>query len=172
VPVASRGAQQPGSAEVADCVLGFAFGFRRGPRGRLPGATNAYLGACVDRLPRDARRILQEEIADATQHREHLTSIPSSRPAGDYVDTRTIAVEMAEIVRRENYAHVVVVAHPRHMRRAIRTLARLGVRGRPAGNLEDAPFDPLSAQPWTRGPVRWRIRETVSLLMYRARGWT
>ena len=102
---------------------------------------------------------------------EHLTSLPSSRPGGDYVDTRTIALQMAEIVHRENYLRVVVVAHPRHMGRVVRTLARLGVSARPAANVADAPFDPLSVQPWTRGPVRWRIREAVSLLMYRVRRW-
>lgn len=153
----------------SDAIVGFAFGqgpprtstTRRRPtsiRTRLPtpGGTNHGLAWSVAALLRKYRALglprpplyLQQEIADAmgTDDVDPATDyvIPSNPPDGAYVDT--VAVARKAVARFGPASRVLVVAHPDHAPRCIRTLIQLG-----ATPVRTRYLQPLGGGiPWTR----------------------
>lgn len=132
----------------AHAIVGFAFGQgppRTSTRRRrtssstrpTPGGTNRGLAWSVAALLRKYRALglprptlcLQQEIADAlgTDVVDPATDyvIPSNPPDGTYVDT--VAVAQQAVARLGPASRVVVVAHPDHAPRCVRTLRQLGV---------------------------------------------
>jgi uncharacterized SAM-binding protein YcdF (DUF218 family) len=65
---------------------------------------------------------------------------------------------------------VVVVAHPDHVWRAVRTAENLGLQVVVA-DTSAVPCDPDSVQKWTRSRARLRSREILVRIYYLMRGY-
>ena len=152
----------------AHAIVGFAFGQgpprtsstrRRRTSSRTrptPGGTNRGLAWSVAALLRKYRALglprptlcLQQEIADAlaTDVVDPATDyvIPSQPADGAYVDTAAVARQA--VARFGPASRVVVVAHPDHAPRCVRTLRQLG-----ATPMRTRYLQPLGGGiPWTR----------------------
>lgn len=159
----------------ADCVVALAFGCRIDEHGRLvPGPCNDYLAARVHAVRADRPVIAQCEIDDALcaygvgRGAEHV--IRAARRAHQYLDTRECLMQMRSVMAANGWNTPAVVAHPHHLPRVLAVLAALGVDGIPVPGVQ-AIWDHRSGQCWTRGPVRWAVRESLAIAVYARRRW-
>ena len=158
----------------ADCVLGFAFGAEQQGERLLPGETNAHLAQLALQNYPTLPKILQGEIADAypqSEQRAPSWVIHEHRKPGRYLDTREVAAQAAEIVRREGFDSVVLLAQPYHVPRAAAVCRRLGIKPIVPTGLETIGFCPHSTQPWTRSRGAWICREIPTIAFYVLRRW-
>lgn len=183
-----------GNPVVADCVIGFSFGYRgkhpldqslikqtatgfQGEKGVKPGLSNQDLASvalrCFPRLP----KILQFEIADAYKESaadtdEKPIRIEHHRRPHRYLDTLEVAQQAQDIMKQHSWKKAVILAHPNHMPRVVAVCQKLGidciVTRDTVGAVE---FDLLSSQKWTRSLERWHGYEPLCLYYFRLKGW-
>jgi hypothetical protein len=145
-------------------VIGQAFGWRHGPNGtKLPGLSNEVLARTVASLNADVISV-QWEIGSALQAMgitpDH--QVFKHQTAGKYLDTIEVLRQEVEFLGSENLLseQIRVVAHPDHMSRVMRELSKLGVTNA-VPVLVSVPYDPKSAQVWTRSRLLFTAREAV-----------
>jgi hypothetical protein len=159
-----------GAPAAADCVIGFAFGFRR--RGTvLPGLSNEDLAHFIaDNFP-SLPKIIQFEIADAAPALEQVFRIEKHRQEAKYLDTREVALQAFELMKRHGWEQAVIVAHPGHMPRADAVCQKIGIATIAPVGLEVVRFDPHSEQAWTRDSRSWAAHEDIAIPDSYKRGW-
>jgi hypothetical protein len=140
-------------------LLGFSFG-HRGPE---PGTSNEAIAKVIHRLAPE-RIIVQWEIGTALQRLGMVADqeIFTHRDPDRYLGTREVARQMAEKLERTRTIgeEIGVIAHPAHLPRCVRALARCGVRADPF--VAEIPYDPRSHQVWTRSPILFRLHELIA----------
>ncbi len=142
----------------ADCLIGFAFGYRIEANHITPGLSNQDLADVIhqhyDQLP----MILQHEIALAlggVAETPNLHVVSRHRIAGDYLDTHEVAAQAKAFMDVHSWTSAIIVAHPVHMPRAIAICQKLGIETIAASHLDKVRFDPKSAQFQTRDQASW-----------------
>jgi hypothetical protein len=106
----------------------------------------------------DLPLVAEREVADALGPTERLIAAPDFDPEDGYAGTPGVAKAAAEALLTRGIRRVVVLAHPGHRRRAAWCCRTVGLDPVLVPRL-NVPFDPESAQWWTRGAVRWWLRE-------------
>ena len=155
----------------ADCIVAFAFGFRRDAAQAIqPGPINNYLASVVERVRGAMPVIAQFEVDDALKSLGASPTFARIGPARLFLDTRAVAERSVEVMRMAGLRSALVVAQPFHMPRAEATLLALGVETVVTVGIEPC-WDPASCQPWTRNAHFWRAREVGAIAMYASRGW-
>jgi len=153
----------------AEVVLGQSFGLRS----HDPGPSNAELARIAHALSRQHQTplILQWEISDALVHPTTCAGVVREhRIRGRYLDTYEVLSQSAILCRSRGWKRAIVLAHPDHAWRVVRTAERLGFTA-VAADTGTVPYDPKSIQPWTRRRASFIPRELVARLLYLVRGW-
>jgi DUF218 domain len=162
---------QHGSVDDADCVLGFSFGYQLTQGEIRPGQSNndlaAFIAAHYGHLP----KILQFEIADAMPETQDVFRIERHRIAGQYLNTREVAEQACEIIKRQGWSKAILVAHPNHVPRADAICKKLGLDTVTPKGLSVISFDPNSEQEWTRSAANWAVHEAIAIPNDAAKGW-
>lgn len=163
------------NTDTAQCVVALAFGYRLvRPGVREPGPCNEYLAALTLATSNGRPIIAQVEIDQSIRTfrpgmgADHL--IGSARGSGRYLDTRECAVQICSIMDYFGWKAAALIAHPHHLPRAQAVFAARGIETATPPGVR-AIWDRESGQLWTRGPLRWAIREPFAILIYERRGW-
>lgn len=139
-----------------DSVIAFAFGRRSEPG--VAAASNADLAREIVERYSGLPILAEIEIASLLP-RDMVRLCITSTQRERYFDTRKVVLTALPCLIEDGLRRPVVVAHPVHLRRALTTCRRLGIDARePLGELR-VRFDRRSTQWWTRGPIRWWLRE-------------
>jgi uncharacterized SAM-binding protein YcdF (DUF218 family) len=159
-----------GETAQADCVLGLAFGLVRDGLQIRPGASNIGLAQLARKHFARLPLILQGEVADA--YGEPLPGIPlfridQHRQAGKYLDTSEVAAQALEIMRQQGWRSAVLLAQAHHVPRVALVCQRLGLQTVVPPGLGEVGFCPNSSQWWTRGRLRWFVRECATMIYFR-----
>lgn len=162
--------ERHGAPAAADCVIGFAFGFRRAGK-VLPGLSNEDLAHFITDNSPALPKIIQFEIADAAPALEQVFRIEKHRQEAEYLDTREVALQAFALMKRHGWKQAAIVAHPGHMPRADAVCRRIGIATIAPDGLEAVRFDPHSEQAWTRNSRNWAAHEDVAITHSHERGW-
>lgn len=92
-----------------------------------------------------------------------------SKP-GKYLDTYDALAQAVKYCRRHGYTRALLVAHPHHMLRCKLVLEKMDMVALPTDTWR-VPYDPKSAQVWTRSARLFILREILARLMYLLKGW-
>ena len=165
-----------GAPEKASCVVALSFGNAAGPSGGLvPGAANEALAGFIVRNYAEKPVIAQKEVALAIQdlgRADQLVKVigPEVAMKDGYLDTRQVLVEAESSMQDLRLPDAVLVAHPHHVARAASVAEALGME---IAVPQDLPrvWDHESQQSWTRSPGRWVVRDVLTILWFRVRGW-
>ncbi len=167
---ASNGRYRPrGKTAQADCVVGYSFGFQKGPGDtRLPGPANQALAdfAAGFKLP----KFLQSEIDEACKPHLTTTDVRLGLAGAKYVDSYAVFLESQRFLKLHGYSRPLLIAHPYHVPRLDAMYRRAGLKAVIPKKLP-AVWDKQSVQYWTRSPGQWRAREIGALTYYLLRGW-
>jgi len=152
----------------AEVALVQSFGLRRG----APGLSNGALASIARNLHEHygLPLVLQWEIADCLPDLQKAGVIRRHRTPDAYLDTREVLVQSAEICRKHGWRKAIIVAHPDHVWRVMKTAEKLDF-GIAITDMASIPYDSLSLQPWTRSRWRFVPREIIARLLYLVRGW-
>jgi hypothetical protein len=107
--------------------------------------------------------ILQEEVADSFKNSKVISK---HRCPGKYLDTYEVLSQAKEYLCET--PTIILIAHPDHLPRTIRTAKMLGFKVIPIPSVRC--YDKKDAQWWVRGRVRfffWNIIANLSLLWRR-----
>lgn len=163
------------NTDTMQCVVALAFGYRLTGTGvREPGPCNEYLAALALATSNGRPIISQAEIDQAicslrpSMGADHV--IGSSRNPERYLDTHECAVHLQSMMGDNGWKTAVLIAHPHHLPRAQTVFASRGIETASPPCVR-AIWDRKSSQPWTRGPLRWAIRELFAIWLYERRGW-
>ncbi len=168
----------------ADVVLAQSFGRRK----EGPGLSNETLAriAFYTSIISDSVHlplILQWEINSCFPAAGRTGVIRRHRQAGKYLDTREMLAQAWEICQKPKgvyflpgvpinmpWKKAIIVAHPDHMWRVMRTAEKIGFEVMVA-DTSSVPYDKESVQWWTRGQARFIPREILTRVLYLLRGW-
>ncbi len=160
--------------EEMQCVVALAFGYRRAGVAREPGPCNEYLAALTLATSNGRPIIAQAEIDQAI--RSCRPGVGAAQIIGPtlnserYFDTRECAVQAHSIMSDSGWKTAALIAHPHHLPRVQAVFASYGIETATPPDIR-AIWDRESNQPWTRGPLRWAIRELFAIWLYERRGW-
>lgn len=169
-----------GRAADADCVLGFAFGYRGKTNARKPGLSNQDLANVIIRNFDSLPKILQLEIADAYKSiggsgKVEVISKRRSRDlamAAHELDTYEVALQARDIMSKNGWKTALVAAHPYHMPRVQAVCDKVGINWVATDDFKNAvDFDPQSSQKWTRSLDKWIGYEPLAITYYTLKGW-
>lgn len=166
-----------GEMEEADCVIGFAFGYRGKPDQRTPGLSNQDLANIALKDYDEFPKIFQFEIADAYREIQapdykDVFQLKKHRIKGKYLDTREVAYQAKQIMDKQGWKKAIILAHPYHVPRCDLVCQKLGIETIVTDHLRGAvEFDPQSTQKWTANLEAWRGYEPQALLYYSLKGW-
>lgn len=169
--------QVKGSLSEADCVIGFSFGYRGTRPNIAPGLSNQDLAELAIQQLSELPKILQFEIADAYAQAKGPDRVPIRRitkhqQSWRYLDTREVALQAKQLMKRYGYSQAVLLAHPYHLPRIQLVCDQLGINWVTLPDMRGAvEFDPQSSQKWTRSLDLWRGYEPLALIYYRMKGW-
>lgn len=163
---------QHGSISGSDCVVAFAFGYRKVGNAIVPGLSNQqmanYLNERYFRLP----KIAQFEVADALSNTsQSVYRIEQHRQPGLYLETREVAEQAKQIMDLHGWKKAVIVAHPYHMPRADAVCQKLGIQTVAPSGLGVIGFDPDAAQEWTRDAASYSAHEVIAIDQHAGLGW-
>jgi hypothetical protein len=185
-----------GDPATADCVIGFSFGYRGGkvvsqglatqatahsvlPQRQkvYPGLSNEDIADLAVRKYPDLPKIFQFEIADAYKTLEgpnakQVTRIEKHHDPRYYLDSREVAYQAAEIMKKHGWKNAIIMGHPNHIPRLDAICKRLGINTIVTrdeyGGVE---FDLRASQKWTRSIDKWRSYEPLVIMYYWLKGW-
>lgn len=164
-----------GNIDRAECVVALAFGYRLVRAGvRQPGPCNAYLAALALATSNGRPIIAQAEVDQAIRAlrpnvgADHV--IGSPRDSEQYLDTHECAVRIHSIMSDCGWKTAALIAHPHHLPRAQAVFASFGIETATPVGVKSV-WDRKSSQLWTRGLLRWAIRELFVIWLYERRGW-
>ena len=101
-----------------------------------------------------------------------IAVIEKHRTEGKYLDTYEVLAQAVEAMKENKLAKAILVAHPGQTWRATKVLEKMGIEVIIPVGLETICFDLYSTQWWTRGPLRWWIREIPTRIFYKLKGYT
>lgn len=147
----------------ADIIIGQSFGIRSESD---PGLSNRALAKVIYKIHHNTGlpMILQWELGLLLRERKlknKLFLIQKHRIQGKYLDTGEVLAQTIELAKRElelARPRVVIVAHPQHLPRVKMQAEKLGLTV-VVPEIGKIPFDPESAQWWTRELFLWLVRE-------------
>lgn len=164
-----------GNTDTAQCVVVLTFGYRLIRTGvREPGPCNEYLASLALATSNGRPIIAQVEVYEAIRSlrpsigADHV--IGSARDPEQYLDTHEFAVQVHSIMGAYGWKTAALIAHPHHLPRSQAVFASLGIETTTSAGMRSI-WDRKSSQPWTRGPLRWAIRELPVICLYERRGW-
>lgn len=160
-----------GDVRAAHCVIGFSFGAVRKDGEVVPGPSNEVLADIIVKEFGSLPLLLQSEIADSLPPSLAVLRRIGEHRRGPYLDSRAVARQALEVMREKGWTTAVVLAHRHHVPRAEAVCRRLGIDTVVPEGLARVPFCTKSLQWWTRGPVRWRLREVPAVFWHWCRGW-
>lgn len=149
-----------------------AFGLNWEQGALVPGRSNDALAAYVLHSGISLPILAQQEIdlsLRSTGHRGANYVIESDPSDGAYLDTYGFLLWAQEVLNEKGYKAPLLIAHPHHLPRVQAVAAKLGIAAITRGGLRSV-WDKNSAQPWTRGPARWIMRELGAIGLYARRG--
>lgn len=89
------------------------------------------------------------------------TVIRAHRQPGKYLDTVEVLRQAETVCDLNGWSAVTLISHPHHSSRVQAIAQRLGFRDKFIA--VSAPvYDPVSTQWWTRGPLRFKLRERLA----------
>ena len=150
--------------KTVDVLIGQSFG----------GNSNAIMADIALRIRTDYRlpMILQREITDPLPRGIiNLFVISKHRQKGDYLDTFEVLSQTERIMTTNGWSKALVLCHPWHAWRIAMVLKKMGIKAVFPLEIRNIPFDPNSAQWWTRNKFLWILREIPARLIYLAKGW-
>lgn len=158
-----------------DVIVVLAFGYveEHGNGGRvIPGASNIYLAEFVASRQLSRPVIAQHELIEPLRRLAGVdpTFVISEATTGGYLDTYDFMAQASVILAKNKLKRPLVLAHPHHLPRVQAVANKLGIDATYEGGLQ-AVWEKHSAQRWTRGPLRWFIREVIAISVYRRRGY-
>lgn len=173
-----------GGAIKYHCIIAFAFGYNDPQKEYIkpgPGISNqkiaekiyctAYGMGGYTRMP----IICQVEIVECldfySMSGNIVLNIKEHSVPGKYLDTYEFARQAAEFMKKQDWNKAIVVAHPDHVWRCAKCLEKLGVETAVFGSLKTIPFNPFSAQWWTRSRFFWWLREIPAITIYWFKSW-
>ena len=169
-----------GETEDAQVIIAQSFGARKqGERG----IGNMSIASAVWKISQKERIpvILQKEIVDRFRAFRDESSSPITEGIimgiverhreGKYLDTYEVLSQAREVMRKYRWTRAILVAHPAHISRCKKVLEKMGMIVIIPKGLEYIPFDIHSTQWWTRGRLKWWLREIPTRILYKARGW-
>lgn len=137
---------------------------------RFPGLSNEVMAEIIKEDFKDLPKILQWEVADALGDLK-AKRINEHRIKGQYLDTYEVVSQIRDLMFHDGMKCAILIAHPLHAWRAMKVCEKMGIATLVPNGLERIPFDHLSVQSWTRGPIRFILREIPARLLYWYRGW-
>lgn len=162
----------PGQRKQAQLIIAVSFGTRKPPDGN--GESNSALAWLTAGYRKSHRLpvVTQGEISDCRAFRKVPPSLVvyEHRERGKYLDTYEALAQAVEYCRNQGFTKALLVAHPQHMLRCKMVLEKKGIVVLPA-DTRRVPYDPLSAQIWTRNAMLFTLREIPVRLMYLLKGW-
>lgn len=151
-----------GNIHEGDCVVGFSFGYQEVKGEIKPGLSNEDLANFIKKYLPVFPLILQFEIASALMDK-NVFKISEHRRKGEYLDTAEVARQALGIIRSNDWANPIIIAHPFHLPRADAVCRKLGINTIVPAGLEIIRFDPNSSQEWTRSQESWGKREVEAI---------
>lgn len=151
----------------ADVLLVQSFGLRQDS----PGPSNEALAKIAENLyrPYVFPLVLQWEVADCLSGTK-AGVIREHRRKGEYLDTYEVLCQSWIICQARGWKRAVVLAHPDHMWRVVKTAEKLGFKT-VAADVSSTPYDKESIQWWTRNRALFIAREIPTRVYYLLRGW-
>lgn len=152
----------------ADVVIGLSCGFRVDG----PGLTNEALAKVITKLQRlrPLPLILQKEIALCLPDLPETIVISEHRFPDKYLHTHEVLSQAKKICEERGWKKAIIIAHPYHYWRALRTTEKLGL-GIITMGIEEIPPDEKSVHPWTRRNWRIFVWEIVMRFFFLLRRW-
>ena len=92
-------------------------------------------------------------------------SIGKHRISGKYLDSYEVAKQAEEVLQKNNWKNVAILAHPDHAWRCAAILKKMGFNV-VAINTSDCPYDSESNQKWTRNKWLFIPREILVRIIY------
>lgn len=142
----------------AQAVIAFAFGRRLNKTGACPGRSNEQLARAAASLAPKLPLVAEREVAEALPEGVKAVAVVEASAAGWRRGTPGIAIRASQILLPRGLRRVIVIAHPAHLGRAQANCRWAGFTVLAAPSLH-VDYDKCSAQWWTRGPIRWWLRE-------------
>ena len=158
--------------QLPDCVIALSFGFRTAADGTArSGAVNRDLAGFVAAETSGLPCIAQHEIADILLANYKITPAHVIHASlGAYLDSRQVLIEARDYMQAHNLHAALIVVQRSHAYRTLSLCRRLGIAAELAHGLPYS-WDVDSDQWWTRGPLRWWLREAVVLTHHRIKRW-
>lgn len=166
-----------GRIENAQVIIAPSFGMRK-KVGELGVSNEAIAEIIVDIAGYFEKKIpviAQKEVADALSSLKYTNIVGVIKEhwiRGKYLNTSEVLLQTHGIMKKNRWDKAIAVAHPAHISCVKGILEKMGVEVIIPEELEGIPFDPLSTQWWTRGRLRWWLREIPTSLIYKIKGWT
>jgi hypothetical protein len=150
-------------------IVAFSFGYRKDDTSRvIPGLSNSALAEEVQRVFGWADAfaeknkqpspvvVVQHEIYDCLPLEVRTLAMPirEHRIEGKYLDSEEVMAQAAFLLHKEGVKKVFMVAQPFLHRRKCVGLAKYWKFEPIVPDTKKIPFDKLSEQWWTRGPIR------------------
>ena len=150
----------------ADVIIALAFGYREFDSG----LSNRAMARVVERLfsEHGIPIIAQHEITDVLRH-SPLSNVKEHRTKGEYLDTFEVLFQAYEVCKKHDLGRSIIVAHPHHQWRAMKTATKLGLNCF-AAEVASVPYDPKSEQWWTRNAELFTPYEFLARLTYLRQG--
>ena len=121
--------------------------------------------------------ILQKEVAEASKgwmfgnEKMTIAIIKKHRIEGKDLDIFEVLAQAAEIMKKNKWSKVILIAHPGQIWRVKKILEKMELKVIIPSGLEDIPFDPYSREWWTRNWFLWVVREIPLRLIFLKRKW-
>lgn len=148
--------ERHGNPNVAECVIGCAFGYRAADGQITPGPVNEALARFGEHYPL-LPKILQWEIADAYAARQDENILRIEQPwHAERLDTPEIIEQARVLMKERGWQVALLIAHPHHLPWVDYVAQQSGLTTIVPDGLEAIGFDPQSAQYWTRSREAWR----------------
>jgi len=121
--------------------------------------------------------ILQKGVAEASREwmfgdgKMVIAIIKKHRIEGKDLGIFEVLAQAAEIMKKNKWSKVILIAHPGQIWRAKKVLEKMELKVIIPSGLEDIPFDPYSREWWTRNWFLWILREIPLRLIFLKRKW-
>lgn len=154
----------------ADCIVGFSMGIRDSWD---MGTSNEFLSEIIWDLSEryNLPIMIQWELGEC----DFNFDLPSNRIVrchrvkGEYLDTFEVADQMQIELMYQPLTRPIVVAHPHHMWRCLKSMEKRGFQPM-AADTKNVPYDRQSAQGWTKDPILFVPREIAGRLTFTYQG--
>jgi len=152
------GYKPTGKIEKGDCIVTLSFGRHK----RNSGSSNIAISQLIDQSNSGKNTvpvIAQFEVAEQVMHGVVMHRVGQWRDG--YLPSWKVVDKIIAKMRELGVSRPILYAHPDHVWRIKRHFLRHQIELIIPDNLSEVPYDRYSVQWWTRGPIRWRLREIL-----------